>query len=39
MFRRLLLTLLLALMAGGTLAQDAGGEIVLVPFSDVEAGV
>lgn len=39
MFRRLIFVMLLAMLAGGALAQDAGGEIVLVPFSDVEAGV
>jgi pimeloyl-ACP methyl ester carboxylesterase len=39
MLKRLLLTLLLALLAGGVLAQDEAGEIVLIPFSDVEAGV
>jgi len=39
MFKRLLLALLLAILAGGALAQDETGEIVLVPFTDVEAGV
>ena len=39
MFRRLIFTLLVALVAGGALAQDEDAEIVLVPFSDVEAGV
>lgn len=39
MFKRLILMLLMALLAGSTLAQDENGEIVLVPFSDVEAGV
>jgi uncharacterized protein len=39
MFKRLILTLLLAMLMGSALAQDEEGEIVLVPFSDVEAGV
>jgi pimeloyl-ACP methyl ester carboxylesterase len=39
MLKRLLLTLLLALLAGGVLAQNEAGEIVLIPFSDIEAGV
>lgn len=39
MLKRLLLALLFGVLAGNVLAQNEAGEIVLVPFSDVEAGV
>lgn len=39
MFKRLIFMLLLAVLAGSALAQNGEGEIVLVPFSDMEAGV